>query len=131
VERTTLEGPGALDELGAWWLRCDVCARLEKRLASRVELCLTEAVSNALGHGGAGKVTVQLDLRDDWLRVTLVDAGRAFDPLAAPAPERPSSLEQARVGGLGVHFLRHYTDALEYRRVDGANRLLMAFRLED
>ena len=58
----------------------------------------------------------------------LRDRGLAFDPWEAPEPVRPTSLEEAPIGGLGIHLMRRVSDGLGYRRDGGGNVLTLEFR---
>jgi serine/threonine-protein kinase RsbW len=57
------------------------------------------------------------------------DDGPAFDPLLLPAPDVAASLEERKVGGLGVFLVRQMMDAVRYQRVATRNQLRMTKRL--
>jgi len=103
---------------------------------SRLDLCVTEAVANAIDHGGAGTGASPIYLRLDVRRsgtggeavVTVSDSGSAFDPLTAPLREPPRSLADAEPGGLGLAMLRHFADALDYSYSEGQNHLTIRVR---
>lgn len=105
----------------------------------RLELCLNEALANALTHGGesmrGGKVKLKLQVvrrtGNAEARVTVSDAGEAFDPLVIEPRRAPSTLADAKPGGLGVPLLRRFADELDYRRVDGRNQLTFGVRWEE
>ena len=62
----------------------------------------------------------------------LQDRGLPFDPTAVALPPRPASLQEARVGGLGVPLLRRIAAELDYQRTaDGRNRLNLVLPAED
>lgn len=90
----------------------------------RVLLCIEEALTNAVRHGGsgAGNGCVRLTLASDGsvCRIRVYDGGRGFDPalLEMPPPDRP--------GGRGVCLMRHYMAGLAYDR--GAGCLEMTMR---
>jgi anti-sigma regulatory factor (Ser/Thr protein kinase) len=56
-------------------------------------------------------------------------SGVAFDPLQASDPKLPSSIDEARVGGLGLMLVRHFAKSAHYERVDGRNRLCIGVAL--
>jgi anti-sigma regulatory factor (Ser/Thr protein kinase) len=56
------------------------------------------------------------------------DDGRAFDPLQAERPPPPVNLEEAPIGGLGIHLIRSMLDECHYRREAGWNRLTLIAR---
>ncbi len=79
------------------------------------------------GHasGGHHHTRVTLEVHADGLELGLVDDGAPFDPLAVVLPERPTSLEDALPGGLGVPFMRRFSRRMHYERVSGCNHLTM------
>ena len=97
-----------------------------------VGLCLEEAVTNVIRHGGiedeSGRpisVTVLSGAPD--LAFCLEDVGRPFDPTTAVPPPVATSLEDAPVGGLGIPLMRKMTCDMSYERRDGRNRLILCF----
>ena len=61
--------------------------------------------------------------QDGTIHVTLrtEDDGIVFDPTDAEAPDLEASLEERRVGGVGILLVKTMTDAQVYQRVDGRN----------
>ncbi len=83
-------------------------------LRADVLLLLTELVSNAVRHGGAGAeetVGVAVEWRPDWVRVEVSDPGTG--PIADVAP-RPG---EDRSHGLGLVVVERIADRWGVRRV--------------
>jgi two-component system, NarL family, sensor histidine kinase DegS len=80
------------------------CSGLEHRLAPYQEVMLfravQELVSNALKHGGASQVRVQVEASDSEVRVRAENDGKGFDP------------EAAFEKGLGLKLLRERVEML-------------------
>jgi anti-sigma regulatory factor (Ser/Thr protein kinase) len=94
-------------------------------------LALDELVANIVQHGlpTDSHETILISITLDALRfgMKISDPGLAFDPLQeAPAPDLDSPLEQRRVGGLGVHFVRTMMDEVTYRREGDRNVLALS-----
>jgi anti-sigma regulatory factor (Ser/Thr protein kinase) len=95
----------------------------------RLALCLEEVLANIITHGGEAArsepVYVQLEVEpregDRAARVTVSDAGTAFDPLSAPMAPPPRSLAEALPRGMGLGIIRQCS--LGYRRQGGRNHL--------
>ena len=125
----------ALTRLSEWVHSVAGENRLSVRCAFRLELVLVEAVTNIVEHACADRagcaITVQLAIRPRWVGVYVEDTERPFDPTTAPAHRQPASLEDATIGGLGIHLIRAYTQQLEYRRVDNKNQLWMTLPRDD
>jgi anti-sigma regulatory factor (Ser/Thr protein kinase) len=95
-------------------------------------LCLEEAVANIIMYGGPGEhggkhIAVTVMDGAPSLAVCLEDDGGPFDPTKVPPPSHPMSLEEARIGGMGVHLIRKLSTDMRYERVDGRNRLTLTF----
>lgn len=95
----------------------------------RVELILEELVTNLVKYGyeegGEPCVEVSLSVLGESVRLEFEDDGREFDPLKAPEPPVPASLEEIPIGGRGLQLLRGMIRAGEYRREAGRNRLVL------
>jgi len=95
---------------------------------SRLLVILEELFTNAVTHGHGphsadGNITVALGWRTGRLRISFVDAGPPFDPLAFGAPDLDAAGEERPIGGLGIHLVRSLVDQARYRREGGRNHL--------
>lgn len=101
--------------------------------ANAIHIVLDEVLSNSIRHGLAGAVSheiaVTLELSEGEITVEVEDDGVAYDPTQAPAPVLSGTLGERTEGGLGVAFVRALTNSIEYRRVDGRNRLVLRRRI--
>src|SRR5574341_217982 len=98
-----------------------------------VQVVLDELLSNTLTYGFAGReggeVTVEAVLRADRVCLTLIDDGRPVDPFGRAAPDTALPVEERRVGGLGIHLVRHMMDEVSYQRRADRNVVVLAKRL--
>jgi anti-sigma regulatory factor (Ser/Thr protein kinase) len=91
-----------------------------------LQLCLEEAVSNVIRHGGLSaeeRIAVTLRVEGDALLVGIRDHGVAFDPLSVAAPAAPASLADAVIGGHGIALMRRFCRSAAYHRIEDENRL--------
>jgi anti-sigma regulatory factor (Ser/Thr protein kinase) len=99
------------------------------------ELALEEIFMNVVMHGSpAGRVPqveVSLVLSDGSLTLMIEDDGPSFDPLSLQAPDVTASLEERRVGGLGVYLVRQMMDSVSYQRLGEHNQLSMTKRVRE
>jgi serine/threonine-protein kinase RsbW len=98
----------------------------------KFELALEEVFMNVVMHGSPGACTqVEVSVLFSEGRLTLMveNDGPAFDPLRLPAPDVAASLEERKVGGLGVFLVRQMMDDVSYERVAARNQLRMTKRL--
>ncbi|HEY0648488.1 ATP-binding protein [Phenylobacterium sp.] len=105
----------------AFAARCE----LAERHADRLALVLEEWLGNVVEHGGAApgsRIVIRLDRPDARVRLTMSDAGAAFDPRAA-AFQGPNL---QRGGGVGLELVRAWAEILDYRRRRARNRVVLA-----
>lgn len=102
---------------------------VDARTIASVELVAEEALTNTLRYGyretGLRLIELVLTVHQGTIEILIEDDGMPFDPLSAPEPELPTSLDEARIGGLGLLMIRRSTSAMRYERRDGRNRLLL------
>jgi anti-sigma regulatory factor (Ser/Thr protein kinase) len=107
--------------------------RLPERTRLDLQIVLDEVISNIVKYaypGPAAKpVRLRLDLDDAIVELLVEDDGVPFDPLSVPVPDVDARLPGRNAGGLGIHLVRHLTDAVVYTRVAGCNRLRVTKKL--
>lgn len=91
----------------------------------KVQLCLTEAVKNAVVHGNHGdfsrKIRLSVFVDDAEWGVLVEDEGSGFDPETVPDPAGDDLLWGE--SGRGLSIMRHYMDRVEHYA--GGRALLM------
>jgi anti-sigma regulatory factor (Ser/Thr protein kinase) len=120
-----------LDKLTQWIIEACDAARLSKKTAFAVQLCLDEAVANILEHGKGGArasaIAADLECSDSQVVLDIADDGGPFDPSQVAPPQVPQAVETASVGGRGIHLIREFSSRMEYARSGGCNRLRLTF----
>lgn len=97
-----------------------------------LELCLEEAVTNIIMHGGfrdkeKPHICVTLVSGAPSLTIRLEDEARIFDPTSVPPPKVAASLEEARIGGAGLPLMHKLTTGMHYELRDSRNCLTLTF----
>ena len=108
-------------------------------LVYQVHLVLEELAVNTANYGypddgGAegGVIDIRISSQDGSLKIEYSDNGTPFNPFEeAPQPDIDASVEERRIGGLGVHFVRTMMDEVGYRREGDRNHITLAKRKED
>jgi serine/threonine-protein kinase RsbW len=94
-----------------------------------VLVAVEEMTTNIIIHGYRGQpgaIEIELRALDDTLEIYLRDQAPPFDPAQAPKPDTTSPLELRQPGGLGIHLVRHFMDALIHRvPAQGGNELIL------
>ena len=91
---------------------------LDDRTIYDLQLAIDEACSNVVKHGydgQGGEIEITIARDKDSVRVTIRDWGRSFDPQAIPAPDVTASLEERRLGGLGLFLIHQVMDEVHFR----------------
>ena len=98
---------------------------------NRIELAVDEACSNIIDHaygGQRGEITIEVTgERDRNLVIVITDQGKPFDPGTVQEYVPSASLDEAKVGGLGLHLMRQTMDQVcfEFGVPGVGNRLTM------
>jgi serine/threonine-protein kinase RsbW len=106
--------------------------------AIQVEICLVEAVNNAIEHGyrcdPSNVVEVHAELEGAGLRLEVRDRGPGFDPLRLEQAlsRRPEFSEISRLSerGRGLAIIKEVMDEVSYLRTEGVNVLRMSKQLQ-
>jgi len=111
-----------IEEVGRHW-------GIPERTTFRARICVAEIAANVLEHGASSATSaefgVTLRRRGEGLDLEITDSGRPFDPTAAHESEPPGTIEDAQIGGLGLHLVRSYAEDISYRYDGVRNRLRM------
>jgi len=124
-----------LPDLERWIKQLALEFLLPPPLVQRIDLCLTELVSNVISygypHGKPGTVRIFFWHQPEQIVIRIDDDAIPFDPTSCTLAGLPSSLDDATSGGRGIRLVRHFTD--ELRHVTGAagNQLTLVFRNSD
>ena len=115
----------------------DICNNyhLEGLARSGIQLAIEEAVVNVMEHAfpkeTEGDISLTVNTTHNTLIIELRDNGIAFDPTLFPKVDIDLNIEQRKIGGLGIHLIRHYMDELHYERKGNQNILYMTKRLRN
>lgn len=125
--------PARVDDLPAVTEFVAACADrfgLDDRARFGLLLALEEAFVNICRYAyadGAGDAELSCESEGDDFVLDISDWGKPFNVLSLPQPDRTGDLMHRPLGGLGVHFIRTFSNSVTYRRDDGRNVLRMVF----
>ena len=83
-----------------------------------IVLATDEAATNICVHGykeKPGMIEVSVEHDEQNIIVRILDEAPIFDPTTVPPPNLTGTLEERALGGMGIHFMRHYTDEMIHR----------------
>ena len=100
---------------------------LQSKLIYAVNLILEEILMNIIKYGyddeESHAIEVQIEVEQEEVALTVIDDGKEFNPLTIPRPDRSKSAMDRLEEGLGLQFVRHMRNAMEYRREEDKNIL--------
>jgi serine/threonine-protein kinase RsbW len=133
---TTTSFPAKLNNLSEMihWIRDQIFSLgLDDANIWKIELASEEALVNIINHGykqKSGEIEIEFHSSSNQLEIILRDKGPKFNPLECEiAINVTTPLEERKVGGLGILFIREYMDEVRYKREDGANILILVKNL--
>jgi anti-sigma regulatory factor (Ser/Thr protein kinase) len=129
-----------LARIADWAERLAEALDLPASVVFAIQLCLEEAVANVVRHGHPHReppghppesngIRLTLERHDDSVTATVCDTGVAFDPCSLPPPAHAATVDEAVIGGQGVHLMRKFSQHMGYERRGGTNRLTFRFDL--
>ena len=108
-----------LDEVSQAW-------HLSERDFFALKLMIDEVCTNYIEHAAPSsreQIHIKVVFASPALKITISDEGPPFDPTTVGPPDLTSSAEERKSGGLGLHFVTHYSDKVTYQRKQGGNQL--------
>lgn len=86
----------------------------------QTKLAIEEIFINIVNYSNADYAIVNVEC-DENLEMEFVDNGIQFNPLLKKDTETPESLEEVKIGGLGIMLVKNYADDLTYKYENGEN----------
>jgi serine/threonine-protein kinase RsbW len=101
---------------------------LDETAIFHIELACDEACTNIIEHAyegeDKGKIHISWQLKGTTFTITFHDNGRSFNPETVPKPTLPPTssdptappdIDNVKVGGLGIHFMRQLMDDVQFQ----------------
>ncbi|HNY07410.1 MAG TPA: ATP-binding protein, partial [Bacteroidales bacterium] len=99
------------------------------KVSLNLNLVLEELITNIIFYGyddtNEHLIYIRLYKKDNEIEIQIEDDGKEFNPLLVAEPDIDESIENRKIGGLGIHFVRKIMDSMNYRRSDGKNILTL------
>ena len=115
-----------------------LCQKLEKfgqsmglsqKCIFEANLALDELFTNIISYGFDDKtehtIRITIFLQNDELVFNIEDDGIPFNPTEAESPDLECSIEECRIGGLGIHLAKNLMDEVCYQRCNDKNILTL------
>ena len=92
----------------------------------KVNIAIDELLSNIAKYAYTqelGKATIQIDAEAGDICINFIDSGIPYNPLEHEEPDVTLSVEDRKIGGLGIVLVRKLMDDISYEYIDGKNIL--------
>jgi serine/threonine-protein kinase RsbW len=100
---------------------------LSKKFIFEVNLVLDELFTNIISYGFDDDcehvIKVTMTPENKGLCLSIEDDGKPFNPVAFKTPDVSGSIEECKIGGLGIHIIRKLMDDICYKRSKNKNVL--------
>lgn len=104
-------------------------AGMSKKCSCEFSLVLEELFTNIVQHGcrdgNRHTINITMSLEKELLTVRIEDDCIPFNPIKVNKPDRTSSSDDRKIGGLGIFLARHYTEDIQYKRRGKKNTLIL------
>lgn len=122
-----------LDELQRFITTLTEFARvgnLPEEVSFSIQLAIDELFTNIVSYGydddEPHSVEIKMSIQGNELRIDLIDDAKQFDPLnEVDQPDLDASLEDRRIGGVGIHLVKTMMDEVSYKYQDSKNHLTL------
>jgi serine/threonine-protein kinase RsbW len=137
-KKHVLTVPGLYDEVKTicqFVTQGAAAAGMGKTAVFHIELACDEACTNVIEHAyrgeSGGNITVSWQIIDDIFVITVNDNGRRFEPGQIPTPPVADNIEEIKIGGLGIHFMRKLMDDVSFSfDPQSGNELIMKKKIK-
>ena len=93
-----------------------------------IQLATDEAASNIIEHAyekiSDGVLELSCGVKDNVIKIILIDHGESFDPSEIPLPDLKADLSDRKIGGLGIFLMRKLMDEVSYEVKAGKGNVL-------
>ena len=102
---------------------------LSKKCIFEINLALDELFTNIISYGFGDDdehlIEVTITPQNETLCLCIEDDGVPFNPVDAKEPDLECTVEDCKIGGLGIHLIRNLMDEICYKRCGDKNVLTL------
>ena len=100
------------------------------KIQMQIDLAVEEIFVNIANYAyapetGPATVRVEVDPDGSAVRITFIDHGVPYDPLAKSDPDITQAADERQIGGLGIFLVKKTMDDIRYEYVNGSNILTL------
>lgn len=102
------------------------------KLKASFNICVDEIISNIVKHGYKGKqgkidfaVFYEKIQNKCEIKLSFTDEAKAFNPLNTENPDVTLSVEERKIGGLGLYMVKNMMGNISYNNINNNNQLII------
>jgi len=106
---------------------------IDNKQRTLIRAGLDEAVTNCVLYAyddSSRDINISSEIIDNKLYLTVVDSGKAFNPLDYKCDAEKKD-DDVSVGGMGIPMIKSIFDSVEYKREDGRNILILIKKFDN
>lgn len=104
-----------LERVGPWLEDSALILGIDPETVFKLNLCIEEWVTNVVHYAHVrGGITLEVSRSDPSVVLAIIDGGPPFDPTVLAAPPLPESLDDATIGGQGIHLMKSFSSSWSY-----------------
>jgi anti-sigma regulatory factor (Ser/Thr protein kinase) len=108
---------------------------LSKKSIFEANLALDELFTNIISYGFDDKnehtIKITISLQNGDLIFNIEDDGIPFNPTKVETPDLECTIEECRIGGLGIHLAKNLMDEVCYQRCNDKNILTLKKNIKE
>lgn len=123
-----------LQRVGIWINKTGEQLGLPVNLIYKLDVCADEALMNVIDYAYDDDESHEIDVRlsrlGQLINLEVEDDGKEFIATCEPSPLDGVALEDAPIGGLGLHLIHSLMDECRQVRRDGKNLLILSATID-
>jgi anti-sigma regulatory factor (Ser/Thr protein kinase) len=108
---------------------------LSKKSIFEANLALDELFTNIISYGFDDKnehtIKITISLQNGDLIFNIEDDGIPFNPTKVETPDLECTIEECKIGGLGIHLAKNLMDEVCYQRCNDKNILTLKKNIKE
>ena len=108
---------------------------IQDKTINRLNLVIDEIFSNIVKYAyedsAEHEIEFAVNLRNKTITLIFTDDGKEFNPLKSTDADITLSIDERKIGGLGIQLIKKIADEIEYERMDNRNILTIRKKITD
>ena len=117
-------------KLNELYILNDFILDILKKENLQINLIVEEIFTNIVNYSNSKFIKVNASFKNPTVTLEFIDDGIEFNPLKKENPKSPNTIDDAKIGGLGIFLTKQIADTLDYQYLNGKNHLKITKKVE-